>query len=104
MNIAPPPNTMRRAWLAVGLLFPVALLNYLDRQMLAAMKDSVMGAIPDIVTEARWGLLGAWFKWIYAGLSPVGGFLADRLSKRWTVIGSLGVWSAVTWSTGHVHT
>ena len=92
------------AWLAVALLFPVALLNYLDRQMLAAMKDSVMGAIPDIATEARWGLLGAWFKWIYAGLSPIGGFVADRLSKRWTVIASLAVWSVVTWCTGHVHT
>ena len=91
-----------RAWRVVALLFPVALLNYLDRQMLAAMKDSVMGSIPDIGSEARWGLLGAWFKWIYAGLSPVGGLVADRVSKRWTVIGSLGVWSAVTWATGHV--
>jgi MFS family permease len=88
----------------VALLFPVALLNYLDRQMLAAMKDSVMAAIPDVATEARWGLLGAWFKWIYAGLSPIGGFVADRLSKRWTVVASLGVWSVVTWWTGHVHT
>ena len=26
------------AWLVVALLIPVALLNYLDRQMLAAMK------------------------------------------------------------------
>ena len=97
MNANPSPNLARGAWLAVALLFPVALLNYLDRQMLAAMKDSVMAAIPDVATDARWGLLGAWFKWIYAGLSPIGGFVADRLSKRWTVIASLAVWSAVTW-------
>ena len=42
---------MRRAWLVVGLLFPVALLNYLDRQMIALMKVSVMGDIPDIGSE-----------------------------------------------------
>jgi len=92
-----------RGWLVVALLFPVALLNYLDRQILAAMKDSVMDGIGDIQTEARWGMLGAVFKWVYAGLSPVGGFIADRLSKRWMIIASVGVWSAVTWATGHVH-
>lgn len=92
------------AWRVVALLFPVALLNYLDRQMLASMKDSVMTGLPDIVTEARWGMLGAVFKWVYAGLSPIGGFLADRTSKRWVIIISLGVWSLVTWATGHVHT
>jgi hypothetical protein len=31
-------RAMRVAWLMVLLLLPVALLNYLDRQMLAAMK------------------------------------------------------------------
>jgi hypothetical protein len=41
-------SLLRYAWLVVALLWPVALLNYLDRQMLAAMKFSVMGDIPDI--------------------------------------------------------
>ncbi len=104
MNGNPPIGRLRGAWLVVALLFPVALLNYLDRQVLAAMKDSVMGTIGDISTEARWGMLGAVFKWSYAGLSPIGGFIADRLSKRWMIIASVAVWSAVTWATGHVHT
>ena len=103
MNTEPTSSAMGRAWLVVALLFPVALLNYLDRQVLAAMKDSVMDGIGDIATEARWGMLGAVFKWSYAGLSPIGGFIADRLSKRWMIIASVGVWSAVTWATGHVH-
>jgi len=30
-----------RAWSVVGLLFPVAMLNYLDRQMLATMGLSI---------------------------------------------------------------
>jgi MFS family permease len=42
--------------------------------------------------------------WVYAFLSPVGGFIADKFDRRWTVIGSLGVWSAVTWATGHATT
>ncbi len=88
--------------MAVILLWPVALLNYLDRQMLAAMKTSVMTDITDIETNANWGLMLGQFKWVYAFLSPIGGYIADRFSRRWTIFFSLLVWSAVTWATGHV--
>ena len=59
-------SVMRTAWLAVALLWPVALLNYLDRQMMAAMKFSIMHDIPSIATEENWGSLLAMFKWVYA--------------------------------------
>ena len=88
----------------VALLAPVALLNYLDRQMLAAMKGSMMGDIPDIATKANWGIVLGCFKWVYAGLSPVGGYVSDRLSRRHVITVSLFVWSAVTLATGYVTT
>ena len=90
------------AWLVVALLMPVALLNYLDRQMLAAMKYSVMRDIPSIGTEENWGFMLGQFKWVYACLSPIGGYVADRFSRRFTICTSLFVWSMVTWWTGHV--
>jgi MFS family permease len=95
-------STGQYAWLVVGVLVPVALLNYLDRQMLASMKFSVMQDVPDIGSEANWGAILATFKWVYACLSPVGGYLADRYSRRYVIAGSLLVWSAVTWATGNV--
>ena len=94
----------RYAWVIVALLVPVALLNYLDRQMLAAMKFSLMTDIPEIGSEANWGKILALFKWTYAILSPLGGYLADRFSRRHVIAGSLVVWSAVTWATGQVTT
>lgn len=94
----------RFAWMVVGLLVPVVLLNYLDRQMLAAMKFSVMQDIPGIGLEANWGKVLAVFKWVYACLSPVAGYLADRYSRRHVIAASLFVWSGVTWATGHVAT
>jgi MFS family permease len=99
-----PSTPSRTAWLVVGLLMPVALLNYLDRQMLATMQSSVMADIPSIETQENWGVMLGQFKWVYAFLSPVGGYVADRFSRRSTVCGSLFVWSAVTWWTGQVTT
>ncbi|MBI5770731.1 MAG: MFS transporter [Verrucomicrobia bacterium] len=102
MNPTPASNALRYAWFVVGLLFPVALLNYLDRQMLATMKASMVGDIPSIANKADWGLVLGCFKWTYAVLSPFGGYIADRISKRYVIGASLFVWSAVTWWTGHV--
>ncbi len=90
------------AWIVVMLLWPVAILNYLDRQMLAAMKSSMMADIPDIATKANWGLVLGSFKWVYALLSPFSGYLADRYSRRHMIAASLLIWSVATWATGHV--
>ena len=102
----PPTSTSlaRLAWIVVAVLMPVALLNYLDRQMLASMKYSVMRDIPSIGTDENWGYMLGQFKWVYAVFSLFGGYLADRFSRRSTICTSLFVWSVVTWMTGRVTT
>ena len=44
------------------------------------------------------------FLWIYGFLSPVAGMVADRFSRKWLVVGSLFVWSFVTWMMGYADT
>jgi MFS transporter, Spinster family, sphingosine-1-phosphate transporter len=92
------------AWAVVALLWPVVLLNYLDRQMFSTIRVSMRADIPTIASDQDFGTLMAVFMWVYAALSPIGGFIADRFNRRWTIIGSLFVWSAVTWLTGHAQT
>jgi MFS family permease len=104
MNFAPPPpapSPLRTAWLMVVLLLPVALLNYLDRQLVATMQKSIMGSVDDLKTQAQWGHLLAWFKWTYALASPFAGYVADRFGRRHVIALSLFVWSADTWATAH---
>lgn len=76
--------------------------------MLASMQSSVMDAIPSMGEaenrEELWGFMLGQFKWVYAVFSLIGGYIADRFSRRWTICGSLFVWSIVTWWTGHVET
>lgn len=101
------PNASRsllpkNAWLVVGLLFIVGLLNYLDRTMIATMRTSIVEGIP--MTDAQFGLLTSVFLWVYGLLSPFAGFMADRLSRSKVIIGSLFVWSLVTWLTSHATT
>ena len=88
-------------WILVGLLWVVALLNYMDRQMLATMKPSMQIDIAELQMAANFGRLMAVFLWIYGFMSPVAGMIADKVSKKWLIVGSLMVWSGVTFAMGY---
>lgn len=92
----------RAAWIAVGLLWVVGLLNYLDRNIISTMREPIVVSVP--MTDAQFGLLTTSFLWVYGAFSPICGFLGDRISRKWVIFVSLIVWSSVTWVTGHAQT
>lgn len=96
-------NSLAYSWIVVGLLWVVALLNYMDRQMLSTMKSSMMIDIHELETAENFGRLMAIFLWIYGLMSPIAGLIADRINRKWIIVCSLGVWSGVTFSMGYTN-
>ena len=87
-------SSSRWPWIIVGLLWVVAMLNYLDRLLIASMREPIEASIP--MTEAQFGLLTSVFLWSYGLLSPFGGYWADRFSRRTVILVSMFIWSIFT--------
>jgi MFS family permease len=97
---APPPS--RTAWVVVALLWGAAMLNYLDRQLIATMSGPIEADVH--VHHASFGLFFSVFLWTYGLVSPIAGFVADRLGRKRMIVASLMIWSAATVLTGCVRT
>ena len=87
-------------WIVVALLWIVALLNYMDRQMLSTMRPSMQIDIHELQSATSFGYLMGIFLWIYGFMSPLSGIIADKVNRKWLIVGSLFVWSGVTYGMG----
>jgi MFS family permease len=90
------------AWLLVGLLWVVAFLNYIDRQVIFSLLPLVEKEFH--LTGAELGFLSTVFLWVYGLASPCAGYVADRFGRVRVILVSLLIWSLVTWATGHART
>ena len=94
-------NSAIYPWIVVGLLWVVALLNYMDRQMLSTMREAMAVDITALEDKILFGKIMAAFMWIYGLMSPLSGIVADRVNRKWLIVVSLIVWSAVTLLMGY---
>ncbi len=101
-----PQSTYKKVypWIVVALLWVVALLNYMDRQMLATMRPSMQANISELQSATNFGYLMGIFLWIYGIMSPISGIIADRFNRKWLIVFSLFVWSGVTYAMGYATT
>lgn len=97
-------NSKIYPWIVVGLLWMVALLNYLDRQMLSTLQSSMQMDIAELAIAENFGRLMGIFLLIYGLVSPFAGAIADRINRKWLIVGSLFTWSAVTYGMGIAQT
>ncbi len=74
-------------WVVVGLLWVVALLNYMDRQMLSTMQMNIANDIAALKNAEAFGALMAIFLWVYGFFSPFSGAVADRVGRKWLIEG-----------------
>src|SRR5205823_2697050 len=66
----------RYAWILVAILWVVALLNYVDRQVIFSLFPLLSRDLS--LSPVQLGLLSTVFLWVYGILSPFAGFAADR--------------------------
>jgi MFS transporter, Spinster family, sphingosine-1-phosphate transporter len=89
---------MNKSWALVLLLAAVALLNYLDRQVIFSLLPLLRTDLQ--LTDGQIGLLGAAFLWVYSFCSLFAGWTAQRFGHRRIILWSLCAWSVVTALTG----
>lgn len=89
---------LKYGWLLVAVLWAVAVLNYVDRQVIFSLFPLLSKDLS--LSPVQLGLLSTVFLWVYGILSPFAGYAADRFGRGRLITASLLVWSAVTLATG----
>lgn len=89
-------------WLAVGVFILSNVLNFLDRQVLAAVAPTLREAFH--LSNAQYGALVSAFSLAYAVTTPLAGLFVDRAGLNAGVVTAVSVWSVAGMSTGVVRT
>jgi MFS family permease len=86
--------TIGGKYFALGILFSMNLLNYIDRYSFFAVATQIKR---DLTIDDKWyGVLGGSFMIVYTIVSPLMGWLGDRYNRRMLLAGGVGLWSLAT--------
>ena len=78
-------------WVAIGVFVLSSSLNYLDRQLLAALAPTVRSEFH--LTNEQYGLVISSFALVYAAIAPAAGWFIDRVGLNLGVGISVALWS-----------
>ena len=93
------PRTSVRAWVVLGMLCFIYVLNFLDRQLLSILAKPIQDSLH--VTDGQLGLIGGlYFALFYCLISIPVGWLADRTNRVGVLSVACGLWSAATMACG----
>ena len=91
-------SVARLRWVAVSVFIVSSTLNFLDRQLLAALAPLIMAEFR--FNQTRYGWLISSFSIAYAMSSLMAGWLLDRFGINRTMPAAVAWWSAAAASTG----
>ncbi|MBX3478483.1 MAG: MFS transporter [Brevundimonas sp.] len=87
------------AWIVLGVLCFIYVLNFLDRQLLSILAKPIQDELG--VTDGQLGMIsGLYFALFYCTLAIPVGWLADRTNRVKVLAFSLALWSAATSACG----
>ena len=103
MTTANEDGVRRRIWpwILLALLWCVAMLNYLDRQVVFSIFPLLQRDLH--ATSVQLGLAGTLFLLTYGAASPFAGYAADRFGHSRMILLSLTIWSAASMLAGITH-
>ena len=88
-----------RAWIVLGTLCFVYVLNFLDRQLLSILAKPIQDSLH--ITDGQLGLIsGLYFALFYCFISIPVGWVADRTSRVGVLSLACALWSAATMACG----
>ena len=88
-----------RAWIVLGILCFVYVLNFLDRSLLSILAKPIQDTLH--VTDGQLGLIGGlYFALFYCFISIPVGWMADRTNRVWILSLACALWSAATMACG----
>ncbi len=85
-------------WEVLALLWVAYLLNQADRQVFNVVLPLIREDLG--LSDVAVGSIATIFNLFYAVLVPVGGFIGDRISRKWIVTVAVLFWSVATMLTG----
>lgn len=94
-----PSAVGTRAWVALGVLCFVYVLNFLDRQLLSILAKPIQDSLH--ISDSQLGLIGGlYFACFYCFISIPVGWLADKTNRIWVLGAACAIWSAATMGCG----
>src|SRR5512142_811560 len=89
----------RRAWIVLGMLILVYVLNFLCRTLPAVLAKPIQDTLH--ISDGQFGLIsGFYFAIFYTFISIPIGYLADKTSRSKVLACACAIWSAATMACG----
>ncbi|MGD0142553.1 MAG: MFS transporter [Rhizomicrobium sp.] len=99
VSVSQPHVPGTRAWIVLGMLCFVYVLNFLDRQLLSILAKPIQDSLH--ITDGQLGLIGGlYFAVFYCFISIPVGWIADKTNRSRILALACAIWSGATMACG----